>query len=219
MLLHGLIDAALWYNDLTRVFVFIPMAVTLAGLGVTETRDDHIWIGGTVGAVILFALVIISRPMSALWYANLGSLSQTNLELRQYKFPERLVEYTRRDGDLTGAENYFREAQSRDLDNVTANQRLALIALARRDYEAALALAQTAQQGDVNNTTTWQILGDAHLALGQLDNAYTYWSRLDDAPNRLLEEVSVRYAPLHDGKRIYWAKKLAERIRSERYGE
>src|SRR5581483_5455193 len=31
MLLHGLVDAALWYSDLTRPLFFVPLALTVAG--------------------------------------------------------------------------------------------------------------------------------------------------------------------------------------------
>jgi O-antigen ligase len=215
MLVHGLVDAALWYSDLTRVLLFTPMALTLAGLEF-DARSNRPWIALAAGTSGVIILVLTWSPLSALWNANLGSLAQTRVELGQYKFPEQLVEYTRRDADLTLAEDFFRRALSLDDGNVTANQRLAMIALARGDYRGALGLAQTAYKRDANDPVTWQLLGDAYLGLGDPEQAYTYWSRIDGAPGRLREEAIVRYAPQRDWARAKWAEGLAERIQASR---
>ncbi len=213
MLLHGLVDAALWYSDWTRVLLFFPMALTVAGLGTVPVRVDHARIAVLTAVFGLVCIVIVGSPVAALWQANLGSLAQTQVELGQYEFPERLVEYTRRDADLTRAENYFRQALVLDRSNVTANQRLALIALARGNYAEALTRAETAYGQNANDAVTWQLLGDAYLASGQLDQAYVYWSKVDDAPSRLYEEMNVRYVPQRDRMRAEWTKTLADRIR------
>lgn len=212
MLLHGLVDAALWYSDVTRILLFFPMALTLAGLGDFRTRNNRAWIAITVGAFGVVVLVSVWSSWGALWNANMGSLVQTRIELGQYKFPEQLVEYTRRDADLTPAEDYFRRALSLDPGNVTANQRLALISLARGEYQEALTLAETAYGQDANDPVTWQLLGDAYLALGQEDEAYAYWSQVDGAAYNLRVEAAVRYDRVGDYERAAWARALARRV-------
>ena len=117
---------------------------------------------------------------------------------------------------LDEAEDYFAQALGPDAGNVTANQRVAAIELAGGGYDAALAYAQAAYERDEKNRVTWQLLGDAHLAPVQVDEAYTVWSSVDGAEAKLQEEAWVRYEKNGDRERAGWAKALAERVRLAR---
>lgn len=212
MLVHGLFDAAFWYNDVTRMFLFLPFAFTVAGIGSAPAWKRDLKIGAAIGAAALLALVLYWNAAQTRWYANAGSLKQTRIELQAYAFPHMLVEYVRHDGDLSDAESYFRQTLEHDAQDVTANQRLAMILLARGQYESALALAQAAYQRDAENSVTWQLLGDAYLALGRAEQAYTFWSRVSNAAHLLNVEAAIRFERNGDRERALRTRELAGRV-------
>jgi tetratricopeptide (TPR) repeat protein len=171
-----------------------------------------------VGLIVL-GLVIEWKPLASLWYANLGDVSQTKLELSRYRFPEVLVEYVRRSGDYTIAESYWQQALALDPGNVSANQRWGELLLARGEYVRAAQLLEAAYARDPASPVTSQLLGAAYLGMGQMDNAYNYWVRLPDAVGRLESEAWVRYETNGDKVRAGWALALARRILDERLAQ
>ena len=135
--------------------------------------------GLVVGIIVLTAccifLVGFWNSLAALGYANLGSVAQTRVELGQYQWPQRLVENVRKEcqsandklpmtNDKCGlgkAEEYFRQALAFDAGNVTANQRLGAIALARSEHDAARNYLQAAYRRDPSNPVTERLLSKA----------------------------------------------------------
>jgi O-Antigen ligase/Tetratricopeptide repeat len=237
MLLHGLVDAPLAYSSWALPFMFVPMGFAVAD-GQKLIGDSALAPHGhdaqfvsryMLAALGLGALVLVTAgliaaaarsQLAAMWFANMGSVAETRVELGSYSFPDSLVEYTRRNCglqndkcELSAAEGYLQEALAYDSGNVTANQRLAEIDLARGQYDDALAYSQSAYTRDTNNPVTWQLLGDAYLALGRNDEAYAFWSRVGDAAAKLDIEASVRYEKSGDYERAGWARQLAERVR------
>jgi len=150
----------------------------------------------------------------AQWHANLGALWQAQTELGPYHVPDRLPEMVRRDADLAPALGEFKLALSADPLNRTTAQRLAMLALARGQYDAARAYVEPLYQRDPSNEPTRQLLGDAYLALGRLDDAYALWSRVGNAEVKLRLEADIRYP--HDAQRAAWTLQLADRIRAGR---
>jgi O-antigen ligase len=213
MLLHGLVDASFWYTAVTRPLLLMPFAFALTGVCASYSWKRDLKIGAAIGAAVLIAIAVFGQAALTRWYANVASVMQTRVELGQYQFPNALVEYIRHDGDLTGTQAAFHQVLALDSGNVTANERLAMIELARGEYADALAHAQAASARDAANPVTWQLLGDAYLALGNQDAAYAYWSRLDNAANLLNVEAAIRYDRQGDSVRAAWARALARRIK------
>lgn len=222
LLIHGFVDV-LFYSSRFLPLMFLPMGLAVAGLRprkglplrytVTEYK-----VGIAVGTVALLALVIVAiatrDQIASIWYSNLGSVEQTRVELARYHFSDSLVEYVRHDADLSEPVNLFMRALLHDPENVTANQRLASIALARQDYASALSLGLAAEERDSQNSITRELLGEAYLSTGQSQEAFTYWSSFGDAPSRLERLAFVRFRRLGDKQREGWANALAVRIRS-----
>ena len=91
------------------------------------------------------------------------------------KWPQRVVENVRKEcqsandklpmtNDKCGlgkAEEYFRQALAFDAGNVTANQRLGAIALARGEHDAARGYLQAAYRRDPSNPVTERLLSKA----------------------------------------------------------
>ncbi|MDD5773940.1 MAG: tetratricopeptide repeat protein, partial [bacterium] len=218
MLCHDLMDVSL-YSTVWLPLMFVPIGLTVASTGHSPVRKlSDIWNRQRVlGAFLFIILGLVSGRklvMPAL-YTNLGSIYQTRLELGQYKYPDKLVEFTRRKADYSKIEPYFRKALALDPGNVSANQRLAMLALERNDYAGAVKLLETARARDKSDPVTLQMLGSAYLGSGRLDEAYTFWSRLPDAPKKLDLEAWVRYETRGDNARVYQARNLAIKIMAE----
>ena len=122
MLLHGLTDAPFWYSKWSLLLLFMPMALAVAGQSVSGSRKGaerwqvspsapfpsgkaspiiHFPLPAiAVSAVLIAALGLMLaigwKQVAARWYANLGSVAETGVELGSYSFPDHLVEYTRR---------------------------------------------------------------------------------------------------------------------------
>lgn len=236
MLLHGMVDVLI-YSSRPMPLLFVPMALAVASVkwavdsaqspvGSSPKaqialpkphfafRNSQFAIGFIVLSAFCLLLTFFWRPLSAMWYANLGSVAQTRIELAAYAFPDRLVEYTRKSADLSEAESFFNQALAFDRGNVTANQRLGALALARAQYNAAQGYLEPAYARDPGNVVTWQLLGDAYLAQGRMDEAYAFWSRVDGAASKLDIEASVRYDPIGDRERAARTRTLAQRLRA-----
>ena len=55
-----------------------------------------------------------------------------------------------------------------------------------------------------------------YLALGRLEDALGFWSRVNGAKEKLEIEASVRYDSFGDRERADWAGHLAERVSAKR---
>jgi O-antigen ligase len=221
LLLHGFLDAPMWYANRTTALLFFPFAITAAALpptpswlGARNRKTNAVALG--IAGLALLSMGTSWKTIAAMWSANLGSVSQTQVELSAYNFPDTLVEYVRRNKDLSTSEVYFERALALDPGNVTANQRLAQIALARAEFDTAFDYLEPAYQRDPNNPVTWQLIGAAYLGLGHLDQAYDFWSRLPNAAGKLESEAWVRYETRGDSERAHWAWQLAARFFTER---
>jgi len=219
MLLHSSIDVVL-YSSRFLPLMFMPMALTVASLRRARSTAPlfvlpNLRMVGALaglGALALALLFIFVRePLSAEWLANLGSVAETRVELAHYHFADALVEFVRRDADLSAADSYFRQALAADPENVTANQRLAQIALARGQYDDALHHLVAAEARDPQNELTWELLGEAYLGAGKVDEAYAYWSRINDAAPRLRRLARVRFERNGDTAHAKLALALADR--------
>jgi hypothetical protein len=217
--LHGLMDDVA-YGSRALLLIFVPFAVVVALQGHLHEptwRLPYLLITVAAGVALAAGLILWQREAwASVWFANQGALAQARVELTGYRFPERFPELVRREADLSDATRSFEQAIQRDAAQRTANQRLAGIALARGNYEAALGYAQTAYSRDATNVVTWQLLGDAYLALGRLDEAYTLWSQVADAETRLQNEAWLRYESRGDNERAGWARMVADRVRTGR---
>lgn len=245
MLVHGLADVLL-YSSRALPLMFLPMAVTVAdwrpaAVASQTTAPTQSKAGkkaprrkrGFDPALLVAALVVLVfavgslaltwKGIAAMWYANLGSVAQTRYELRLYEWPDSLVEDIRRGcvtvGESCGlnqAAEYYRQALALDPANVTANQRLAEIGIAQGAYNDARTWLERALRREPSNLVTLQLIGDAYLGLGQLDQAYTYWSKVPGAETKLQGEAWARYEKNGDKVRSDWAKQLAKRVTGTR---
>ena len=147
--IHGLIDDPLYGMRGTPLLFMLPGIS--AALGYADfsfnTREIGVPAGvlknkpvfGSILLVIFLSLFLAQssiRSLSAVWYANLGSIHMSKAELRG--FPANSFEGPPESGDSLYYERYFSQALSQDARNVTANYRLGLLASRNGDFAAAV---------------------------------------------------------------------------------
>lgn len=223
MLIHGLFDV-LFYSSRFLPLMFAPMGIAVAGLrprkgkrvGPILLQNRLVVSSGLVILVALLAMIAFSHDaITSAWLANLGSVEQTRTELSRYHFMDSLVEDVRRESDLSGPEDEFRDALALDGGNVTANQRLASILLARGKYSLGLNYAKAAEERDPLNNVTRELVAESYLGLGQLEESLAYWSGVTDAASQLERLAYDRYERNGNKQGAAWAMELARRLRAQ----
>ncbi|MGD2178594.1 MAG: O-antigen ligase family protein [Anaerolineae bacterium] len=151
---------------------------------------------GSAGLVFAVLLALVWRPLAASWHANLGAVRQTLVELRAYDhrhFDDPTLDEVRQREDFSQAIASFEHAVALDPGQVTARTRLAQIALARREYDAALEHALAAWEHGYRDRVTRLVLGDALVAHGGVEEAAALVRGLERAEERLQGQAYARY--------------------------
>lgn len=175
MVLHGLIDDALFGDRASPLLFFAPAMVILA----TRRREAAVpaavrrrrWVLGIgVTAVLLVGLFFgFRQKVQAQWYANLGALRLARAELagwptNQWDTGDNLARFN-------AASALFERALHVDAQNRTANQRVGMIAMVERDYETAVAHLEQAEIIAPAHRGVTKSLGYSYVWLGQFDDA------------------------------------------------
>ncbi|VAW31314.1 hypothetical protein MNBD_CHLOROFLEXI01-4594, partial [hydrothermal vent metagenome] len=176
MILHGLIDDALYGDQASPLLFFAPAMVIL----VTRRRQRRdappisvrrYWVMGlAVTAVLLAALFVgFRQTVQAQWAANLGALQLTRAELMGWP-----TNQWDAGGDLQrfdAATALFERALAVDPQNRTANHRLGTIAMIKRDYETAVFHLEQAQAASDSYRGITKSLGYSYVWHDRLDQA------------------------------------------------
>jgi hypothetical protein len=191
-------------NDFIRLSV-IPPVVRYLPLG--------------VGIAIILLMILVALPrrnaLISAWYANLGAIKQSKLELSTYNpsnFSDMGMDVVRQSIDLSAAETDFMKALEWQPNNRTALQRLGGIALSRGEYEAALSWLQSAWDQGHRDEVTRLLYGDALVANGQPDKAAQVVQGLGWAEGRLMFQAYYRYTTRHDFRRASDAWRAVQMI-------
>ena len=211
---HGTVDVA-FYDAST-----LPVVGLLLGFSVlirAESVSKHplgqpLKQALRVPALILafsgLILLFFWQSFAAAWYANLGALEQTRVELSQYNptnFGTLSLDQVRQNSDLDDAQIYFQRARHFQPDHLSALQRLAAIAMAHQRYSYALDYMNTAWQNGYRDRVTRLLYGDALIASGEIQQAANAVDGVDWAESRLLFQVGYRYWANRDYQRAVYA--------------
>jgi tetratricopeptide (TPR) repeat protein len=147
-----------------------------------------------LGAVLALALVIVlavvlAGPTALLahFHANLGAVYQSRAELSVYSWPEWWgLDEVRRAVDLGPAVAEFERALALDPANGTANRRLGTIELSLGQYEDALDHLQAAYATEGWSVTTRQLLGEALIVNGRVDEGRALWADVNNEQRQLV---------------------------------
>lgn len=88
-------------------------------------------------------------------------------------------------GKLTTSETLFTRALHYNPWNRTANHRLGLIAMLRRDFPLAVSYLKAAYQADQNHRGIWKALGYSYVWTGQFDQAIALLTHIPEARQEL----------------------------------
>jgi len=208
LLLHGTVDTALYGRGV--LFLFVPMAFIVQaerqGKGVAKQRPALGLVA--IGLPLGLALLWPGRTLS-LVHSNLGSVYQSQAELGMYSWPEwPLQDEVRRQVDLGKPVSEFEKALSLNPGNATANRRLGMIELSLGQYEEALVHLETAYAAEPNVVTTRQLLGEALIVNGRVEEGQALWADVNTEQGQLLARI-FWYEYIGDAERAAWIEQAA----------
>ena len=194
MMVYGLFYDNL-YNGNGTALLFFPLGMAMMGVinrehsgdGVAQfpkafPRLDLAMITLPVLALILMFGVNINK-VSSHWYANLGALQMSQAELKN--FPANQWATSDMVQRLEPAESTLQSALQYDPRNQTANYRLGIISMLRRDFKSAAANLEMAYQEAPNHRGIIKNLGYAYVWLGELDKAQALLGRIPEAQDEM----------------------------------
>ncbi len=184
MVLHGVVDDALYSSQGSPLLFFAPAMVVLVTrqskleTAVPVTRKlARLGIGLGVTAVLLSGLFLSFRQqIEAQWYANLGALAQARVEL--VGWPTSKWDTGRNLERFAEAAALFEQALVLDPDNRTAHHRLGLVAMVAREYEVAISSLKRAEAQAHSHRGVIKSLGYSYAWLGQYEQAAHYLTNL-----------------------------------------
>jgi len=211
ILLHGLFDNAL-YGSGGLFVLFAPLAFAVPFLPERRQRVApwRMWLF-PAGAIVLLVLVLVRRdPLLSLLYSNLGAVRQSQAELGVYSWPEwPIQDAVRREIDLGQSITDFERALEYDPGNPTANRRLGMIELSLGEYEDALVHLEAAYAAEPGSVTNRQLLGEALLVNGRLEEGRALWAGLSNEQDQLNQRI-FWYEHIGDVERAEWLRQAAE---------
>jgi len=208
---HGMVDVVFYVKrSMPLVGLVLGFVALLDATPQPASRDKRLLAAGV--AIPLLLVLLFSRQIMGVWYANLGALAQTRLELSAYNpdsFADPSLDEIRRATDLSRAEAFFTRSMDYQPGNRTALQRLAGLALSRGDYEAALAYTQRLVGEGYRDNTTRLLHVDALVANGSQSGAVNQAAEilrgLPSGTGRLLFQAWYRYGQAEDWERARYA--------------
>lgn len=205
VLAHGCFETALYS---TGVFLlFLPLAFALPDGRPWEEPVGLPWRRAMLpaaGVLVALALVVILVGPGALLahlHANLGAVYQSQAELGQYSWPEWPVQDAVRGAvDLGRPVAEFERALALAPGNGTANRRLGTIELSLGEYQDALRHLRAAYAVESWSVTTRQLLGEALVVNGHLEEGRALWADVNDDQQQL-ELRAFWYGYIGDAER------------------
>jgi tetratricopeptide (TPR) repeat protein len=183
------------YNGNGTALLFFPLGMAMMGVGNRNHSGDGVvqlpkalprlnlaMITLPVLVLILMFAVNINKVISH-WYANIGALQMSQAELKN--FPANQWATSDMVPRLEVAESTLQAALQYDPRNQTANYRLGLISMLRRDFKSAVANLEAAYQELPNHRGIIKNLGYAYVWLGEWDRAQALLGRIPEAQDEM----------------------------------
>ena len=190
LIIHGLEDNIVYYTRHVPLLFLLPgmaVAITLpehqqAETSLLSTKFRQVAIAGGMVSVLILAIVFY-RPLLSAWYADLGAVAMARIDLKSWG--KGAWDDGRNVSALLPAEYLFTQSLQYDNNNRTAQHRLGLIAMLRRDFPTAVLHLEAAHQIDPNYRGIHKSLGYSYAWSGRLDEAAGLLSSIPEAGEEL----------------------------------
>ena len=170
--------------------VLVGLSMNAAGYG-EETRESRFDLR-TAGAIAIIWLIIILANLNqirAIWHANIGAVQLAKVELAGFPDSGWLgVDIIPR---LDAADTSLRSALQLDPKNRSANQRLGLIYMYRRDFASAAYFLMIAHFQAPNHRGITKSLAYDYVWLGEMEKAQGLLVQIPEAVEEL--DVYIRW--------------------------
>lgn len=172
MVFHGLVDDPLYGS------VGTPLLFVVPGMAVATSRRQEVkrlqpsmpGLRSGFAWIVALALVGIGLRLAASgWKANLGAVAMAQIEL--VGWPTGKWDDGRNMAALNPAARLFTQAVDIESANRTAQHRLGLIAMLRRDFATAVTHLNIAHKLDLDHRGILKTLGYSYVWIGELDQA------------------------------------------------
>lgn len=194
---HGLFYDYL-YNGNGTVLLFYPLGIAMAGVvnrpsSVKQALQQPKIVPSsyriTIVPLLAISLVLALNlnKMVSLWYANLGAIQMSQVELKD--FPTGQWATSEIVPRLEMADTVLQSALKYDPRNQTANYRLGLISMLRQDFTTAAANLETAYQRAPNHRGIIKNLGYCYVWLGELDKAQKLLNQIPEAQHEMTNYI------------------------------
>lgn len=197
--IHGLVDNIIYNPELCPLVFFLPGMIRAIIRSGQEKNQDHpleydkspavfqgnstsrrvLWGIGLIAIILLTLAYSFRQLWLSAWYANLGAVEMARVELAD--FPSWEWAYSREAKILAQPEELFTLARRYDPQNRTANHRLGMIAMLRRDFPAAVAYLEIAYRTGKTHTGIRKALGYGYVWNGQSELAIPVLAGISDA--------------------------------------
>ena len=209
VLLHGTVDTALYGRGVLLLFLPLAFAVPAAPQEERQLRWQRASSLVVVGIPICLALLWPQKSLSMI-HSSLGSVYQSQAELSLYSWPEwPLQDEVRRQVDMSKSISEFERALVLDPQNATANRRLGMIELSLGEYRDALVHLSEAYSAEPNVTTTQQLLGEALIVNGYIEEGQALWRDIHTEQGQLDARI-FWYKHIGDAERAAWIQQAAK---------
>ena len=192
-IVHGLFYDYLYNGNGTALLFYPPGMAMIGVINKTSSAEQafqqrklvsswyRVIIGSVVAVIVILALSL--NKIIPLWYANLGAVRMSQVELKDFPRNEWLTSEIV--PHLEPADTTLQSALQYEPNNQTANYRLGLIAMLRQDFKTAAVNLETAYQQVPNHRGIVKNLGYCYVWLGDMDRAQTLLDRIPEAQHEM----------------------------------
>lgn len=195
---HGMLYDYL-YNGVGTILLLFPVAAsmipvlnsstrtakTTANLQLMLKRDNSrlTVLILALGSALMMVLISNVNKIESIWYADLGAVQMARVELAD--FPAGKWRGTEIVPQFASAEASLLSALQLDPANQTANHRLGLISISRRDFQTASKYLEMAYSKAPEHRGIVKSLGYCYVWLGEMDKAQALLKRVPEAEEEL----------------------------------
>ena len=193
-ILHGLFYDYL-YNGVGTVLLLFPVGMVTLFVGYINGLSTQIVQPRKTASIPSRAIIVIpilsivvllalSRDkLAGLWYADLGAVQMSQVELKH--FPTNEWATSAVVPELTVADASLRSALRYDPNNQTANYRLGLISMLRQDFTSAAVYLEKAHESSPSHRGIIKNLGYCYVWLGEMDKAKALLEQIPESQQEL----------------------------------